>query len=271
MKLGLVVRMNKVSAVTVAKDAIKRHSCLFENMVNLLTVMDEVLIIDAGSKDGTYERLLDIAANNLKVTVDSGENCMNTAIQSARYERVLYFYQDEVFPVELLRKIRINMFDGYPNLIFWDLILRNNFQSYKREPDLIRRTGWRDHLTVDSPVEGDVKLCSERLQWRHPWDINEVHRYIEDFVFGVVSGTAFINQAKDRFESDFGDTSGIDFAGWYRDAVKNPEWMSTESPFEIPPILRHHLGKTKYELRPEIIQALKRNDTYYLSQEGLNV
>lgn len=48
---------------------------------------------------------------------------------------------------------------------------------------------------------------------------------------------------------------------WKKFALNNPDWTKTESPYNLPPIMRWHVGKTRYELRPELLEALKHNTT----------
>ena len=48
---------------------------------------------------------------------------------------------------------------------------------------------------------------------------------------------------------------------WAEKAMANPDWIKTESPYNLPQIMRYHVGKTRYELRPELLEALKNNTT----------
>ena len=177
---------------------------------------------------------------------------MNTAISSARYERVMYFFPNEIFPVNLVANIRKMFNDGYINMTFWEVVYKTNFQDVKTFPYLVRRTGWREHLSLSSPIEGDVELVSDSLQ--EDWNESEVKKYWEDLIVVISPDTAFVNQ------------------GFMKDYNPNdPGWMASQTEFILPPILRHHIGKTKYKLYPQILNALALDDVYYLSQEGLNV
>lgn len=253
--------MNKVSAVTAVYNAINGHMCLFENLVNMSTLMDEILIIDLSSDDGTYEKLLGIAETNLKFTILSSdkpntleefETEMDNAISSARYERVIYFFANEVFPVGLIANIRKLFNDGYINMVFWEIEYKTNFQDIKELPKLVRRTGWREHLSLSSPTNGDVELVSD-MKWDE-WTELEVKKYWQDLIVKITPETAFVNQ------------------GYIENCnLNDPGWMTTKTRFNLPPVLRHHVGETKYKLYPQILRALVLDDVYNLSQEGLNV
>lgn len=253
--------MNKVSAVTAVYNAINGHMCLFENLINMSTLMDEILIVDLSSDDGTYEKLLQIAETNLKFTILSSEKPnsfedfeseMNNAISSARHERVIYFFANEVFPINLIAEIRKLFNDGYINMIFWEIEYKTNFQDIGKLPYLVRRTGWREHLSLNSPTTGDVVLVSD-MKWEE-WTENEVNKYFNDLIINITPETAFVNQ------------------GYMKNYNPNdPGWMTSQTKFNLPPVLKHHVGQTKYKIHPQILRALALDDVYYLSQEGLNV
>jgi len=48
---------------------------------------------------------------------------------------------------------------------------------------------------------------------------------------------------------------------WAERALSDPDWTKTQSPYNLPPIMRYHVGKTRYELRPELLEALRTNTT----------
>ena len=54
---------------------------------------------------------------------------------------------------------------------------------------------------------------------------------------------------------------GESAAQWYTRERSNPIWMKRDTPYNIPHIMRYHVGKTKYVLRPELLEALKADET----------
>ena len=48
---------------------------------------------------------------------------------------------------------------------------------------------------------------------------------------------------------------------WAAAAMANPDWTRPESPFNLPAVMRWHVGRTRYELRPDLLQALKDDRT----------
>lgn len=58
-------------------------------------------------------------------------------------------------------------------------------------------------------------------------------------------------------------------SAWIEKAVNDPDWTRPESPYNLPKILRYHVGKTRYELRPELLRAIKDDTTWnYLLNLG---
>ncbi len=47
--------------------------CLYESMWTLLPVLDELVVLDLGSVDGTFETLKEIEAANPKVRIEQGK------------------------------------------------------------------------------------------------------------------------------------------------------------------------------------------------------
>lgn len=84
-----------------------------------------------------------------------------------------------------------------------------------------------------------------------------------------VSGTgAFIDNIPDKRrmhlpfwnEGDVmpADEGGLSIDDWYKYQQDNDEWLKTETAFNIPEIMKYHLGKRKYELRPQLLEMLKQ-------------
>ena len=48
---------------------------------------------------------------------------------------------------------------------------------------------------------------------------------------------------------------------WRAEAEVNPDWTRETSPHDLPAIMRGHLGRTRYELRPELLEALMTDRT----------
>ena len=57
------------------------------------------------------------------------------------------------------------------------------------------------------------------------------------------------------------DIEGVPADQWMARERQNPEWTQTESPFDLPHILRWHIGRTRYELRRELFEALCQDNT----------
>jgi hypothetical protein len=54
---------------------------------------------------------------------------------------------------------------------------------------------------------------------------------------------------------DNGEVLSLD--AWYALHSNNLEWYLKATKFNIPEIMKYHLGKRKYELRPQLLEVLK--------------
>jgi len=52
---------------------------------------------------------------------------------------------------------------------------------------------------------------------------------------------------------------GYNLQAWYNQEKKNSEWTRTETPFNIPEIMRPLLGQTKYPVREEILDKIAKS------------
>ena len=57
------------------------------------------------------------------------------------------------------------------------------------------------------------------------------------------------------------NVDGTDVNAWVNDQRNNPNWHHTTTGFNIPHIMKWHVGRTTYSVRPNLIEALKYNKT----------
>jgi len=102
-----------ISACCFIKDTFTGAFCLWESLASLLPFVNEYIILDLGSTDGTYETLQDIASANPKVKLHQGNwpiidagafaTLANDVINLCSNEMVIYHQADEIWHEDLLR------------------------------------------------------------------------------------------------------------------------------------------------------------------------
>lgn len=273
-----------VSGCVFVRDTITGGFVLFESLVSYLTVVDEYLVMDLGSTDGTLEILEEIAGHNSRIhlikgsfpVVDAGAfaTLANDLIGLSRYPTVLYHQSDEVPHEQLLRLMKQRLLDGENDLSFWRVQLGWNFQSPRWYPHLVHRIGPKNNFIftgdgMNTDRVWAVPLCSTfDGGWFTKWGTlgpsgikDAIHEMILDI--SLLGAFRDLIPGRRRMHSPFWHEEplieGKTTSDWLAEAMGDERWTRTESPFAIPGVLRHHIGKTTYELRPELFEALKND------------
>lgn len=271
--------------------------CLYESLAGLMNLASEIVIMDLGSTDGTIDTLVDIANHNPKVKVileagfpetDAGvfATLANELIDWCKYDNVIYWQADEIWHEDLLRLMAQRFERGEFDLSFWRIQYANNFQYPKWYPHLVHHVGQKgrfnfvgDGMTTDRTW--DAKICSNYGGEMFPkW--GELGREgIKPYVNEMITDVSLIGGFRDnipdrrRLHAPFWHEEPLipyyDYvtrqqpqmseSEWLKTAMADPDWTKTESPYNLPKILRYHVGQVKYQLRPELLQALKEDNT----------
>lgn len=263
--------------------------CLFESMASLLPFVSEFVVMDLGSDDGTLEILDDIARHNGKVRLlvrskgfpktDAGvfADLANELIDKCQEDNVLYYQADEVWHEDLLGRMAGYFEQGKFDLSFWRIQYRDNWQKVKWFPHLVHRVGRKDGTFtfigdgMTSDRTWDAEICSQYDgSWFMKW--GKFHQegikpYVNDMIMDVSMVGGFRDTIPMRralhapFWHETPDIEGTPADQWLKREKRNPDWTKTESPYNLPAIMRWHVGRTRYELRPELLEAIKENKT----------
>jgi len=288
----------QLSACTFIKNA-RAGFCLYESMASWLPFVDEFVVLDLGSTDGTLEILNRIAAKNHKVNIHKGTfprddasafaDVMNQAISLCKGPNVLAYQADEIPHQRLLKRAVEGFKQGEFNVSFWRYQLQENFQLMKWFPHVIHRVGKKDNFVFvgDGMNTGhiwDARLCYEKYNggWFTRWgsSFDEEGRRIVDeedvperiptheMVLDVGKSGAFRDTIAWRAKLHFPfwkDSTpvveGVPVEQWEERERDNPNWVKTDTLFDIPHIMKWHLGKTEYYLRRSLFMALCDNTT----------
>lgn len=292
-----------VTGVTYIRNAFKGAFCLFESMASMLPFVHDMIVLDFGSTDETVDVLEDICASNARISLvrkkyknEEASVLMEAAtdcISMAACNNVLLWQADEIFHEYLLSLMEREFELGHFNLIFWRVQLKRNFQEMYWLPHVVHRVApkrnfpfTKTSMTSDITYHG-VPVCSSLKMnmlntWKRTYGLGAktygipMREMVLDtskqggFLDGVV-GRAHLH-APMWNESPNIEGMGID--EWYAREKDLPQWNRTDTPYDIPHIMRRHLGRRKYVLDGDILRALKRDETRdligYESQPGPN-
>lgn len=279
----------KLSGAVFIKNNMQGY-CLWESVWTLLPVLDELVVLDLGSEDGTLETLKDIASVNKKVRVEQGKFpngtnanefaiLANEVIGMTTNDCVLYWQADEIWHPMLI-KLMIQKFDeGNYDLSFWRIQYKENFQRVKWYPHFVHRVGRKGAFhfaTENAPnTDGmnsdrymDATLCSSYgaeyfMKWGEMGE-EKIKPYVGEMIMDVSNTGAFFEniiskrKAHGPFWNEDCSIEGKPCDQWYAREKNNPNWLKENTPFNIPPIMQWHLGKVRYEVRPELIEQIKQ-------------
>lgn len=279
-----------LSGCVFIKDTFKGAFCLFESMYQLLPLCDEFIVMDLGSTDGTLEALKEIEAHNPKVKVVNGNfylqdaavfaSLANDLIGVCYHPNVLYYQADEIWHEDLISLTRKALDEDRRDLSFWRVQLKYNFQYIKWYPHPVHRIGPKNNFQFDNDgmntkrvfdthMVGNYEL-GEFTQWGDKYKFNPIALPTDEMILDVSLTGAFLDNIPDRRrmhlpfwnEPDVmpADEQGMSVDDWYRSQQDNKEWHLHSTKFNIPEIMKFHLGKMKYELRPQLLEALKEGD-----------
>src|SRR5574338_603557 len=121
-----------------------------ESMCQFLHLVDEMIIMDLGSTDGTIDFLQTVSGHNPKIKVilegsfpygDAGvfAHLANVLIDYCQNPNVLYWQSDEIWHENLLTQMEAKFEQGQFDLAFWRIQFANNFQYVKWFPHLVHR------------------------------------------------------------------------------------------------------------------------------------
>lgn len=288
-----------LSACVFIRDTFKGAFALFEGIATLLPLVDEFIVMDLGSTDSTYETLREISIANPKVKLVNGSfpeidagafaTLANDLIALCENDNVLYYQSDEIWHEYLLGMMKEEFEQGNFDLSFWRIQYRENFQKVKWFPHLVHRVGKKDNFNfvndgMNSDRQFDAKICSSYggeyfPRWGSEYTEKPTELPTKEMILDVSLVGAFLENIPERrrmhtpfwnepITSMPSDEKGLSINEWMERERKNDNWLKKITPFKIPRIMEWHLGKTKYELRPELLQALKEDTNFVFDGVG---
>jgi len=143
-------------------------------------------------------------------------------------------------------------------------------------PHLVHRVGIKgncifvdDGMNTDRYGQPSVVSCYDKdleFLWERNFENDPTKLPTHEMIMDVSKGGFFDNIGTKSAllapmwrESPMVDGEPYDI--WYDREVNNPEWSAEATPFDIPKIMKWHVGKRRYEVREELLEALMADDT----------
>lgn len=287
----------KISACMFIKDGIEGAFCPWESMATLIPLVDEYVVFDCGSTDGTLENLKSLATRNRKIRVEQGDfpinpitgqrdagsfaEVANKAIDLCKNDLVLYHQADEIWHENLVAMMAKKLEAGiHPKgMAFWRYQLRENFQTVKWFPHAVHRVGFRDSFSfvgdgMNTSNYNDPPICSNFdggwfIKWGDVFKDYPTLLPTHEMILDVSSIGGFIENIKLKREkhAPFWNENPneinlggyfVNLAQWYQEQQQNMNWFQRKTPFQIPEIMKGLVGETRYPMREEILLRIAR-------------
>jgi glycosyltransferase involved in cell wall biosynthesis len=283
-----------LSGCVFIKNCFKGAFCLFESMYQLLPLCDEFIVMDLGSDDGTLEILKEIENHNPKVHIVHSTfyeqdaaifaKLANDLVGMCNYSNVLYYQADEVWHEDLigLTKERLDYQTQYLQITecdfsFWRVQLKYNFQKIKWFPHPVHRIAPKNNFNFVNDGMNTERTFGTHMvsnwdlghftQWGDKYKNKPVALPTNEMILDVSLTGGFLDNIPDRRRMHLpfwgeGDVMPVDENGlsideWYKQQYHNPIWDLHQTKFNVPEIMKFHLGRRKYTLRPMLLEALK--------------
>tara|TARA_Y100000310_G_scaffold328928_1_gene397886 strand:+ start:2634 stop:3500 length:867 start_codon:yes stop_codon:yes gene_type:complete len=270
-----------VSATTFIRNAFQGGFPVFESMATMLALpIEEFVIVDMGSNDGTLEYLTEMALYNprirlevelwSKIDASAFADIANRCVELCETDSVLFYQADEVWHQTLLPMIEVRWVAEEYDLSFWRIQLKRNFQEIKWWPHLVHRCIRKGESTyvgdgMNTDRTWDAKLCSDyhggwMQRWytdfvacpeKLPWDnfVFDIHASFDLNMIGWRKLHApFWRESEDVIE-------GMGKSAWIA-GLADPVLKAKTAPFSLPNVLKGCVGMGKYELRDKLAEAL---------------
>lgn len=242
--------MTKLSGFTFAHNPIANGLPLFEAVSQVRPFVDELVVVDMGSTDETGDLLKQ--TDSIIYTVpwtpsrDALNNVFANHVNYCSGDVVIFFEADEVYDTRLLHEIKSRViFQGQKDLAVYRLQLGQNFQRCRWYPVSVHRVfpnGGGSYVThpVNHPV---IEVIPP--EYGYLWDCSNCFR--DNIANRRITANELWGTPRRLYVRDhFTEPVEVDEAT-EQQILNEPQWEWRATPFNIPDVLKRHLGKTKYE------------------------
>lgn len=114
-----------------------------EAVIASVSFADEILVVDSFSKDGTYEKALELATKVIRRDYEYSASQKNWAIPQAQHEWILLVDADERVTPELKEEIIAALKNPQPDIVAYWIGRMNHFMGER-----VNYSGWRNDKVI---------------------------------------------------------------------------------------------------------------------------
>lgn len=242
--------MTKLSGFTFIHNAVSNGLPIFEAISQVRQFVDEMVVIDLGSTDETSYLLRQTDSVIYTIRWEPDRDFLNETFTNhpnwCSGDVIIFFEADEVYDTSLLHEINNRTISrGQTDLAVYRLQLGQNFQRCRWYPVDVHRVfpnGGGSYVThpvkhppmdVVPPDHGYLWDCSNNFR-----DCISHRRRTANELWG--------NPRRLFVREHFTEPVEVD-EKTEQEILGEPHWLFRATPFNIPDVLKRHLGKTKYE------------------------
>lgn len=236
------------------------HNCLAggyplkQAIKTVLPYVDEIVIADLESDDGTRNLLINEFGNDIRIIdgvwdYKAGETLANAHALNSKCDGdvIIHFEADEVFDEFLVREIRQAIDNDFTNISVERIQIEQNFSKIRWSPHWVHRvfpkgSVIKDGETTNKKHSPDMLYLSG--EYGYLWDCTNCFR---DSWFNRIKQQSELRSEEFNmlFVPDHINLPHI--LENVDEFLKDKIWTNTFTPLDIPEILKPLLGKTKYE------------------------
>jgi len=240
----------KISGFSFGHNLIESGYPIVESIWSILDWVDELVVVDMESTDGTKKLLEKLGAKVIdgKWGNKAGETLADAhrLNNSCTGDIILHFEADEVWDENLIWEVSNLIEQGHQNLAVYRIQLEQNFQRCRWYPELVHRVFPRGSIIKEGHTtnkHNDAKIVPMEIGM--VWDCTNCFR--DNYLVGIKNKAELWNEQPTYRYTPIHFTHPIETKNWM-DILQGDHWEWTETPFKIPKILKPLVGKTKYEV-----------------------
>ena len=236
-----------ISGFTFVHNALSVGIPIRESINAVLPYVDELLVVDAQSTDGTKElvnNMVNVRVIHTDWGTDAGETLarLHALHTECKYDTILHFEADEVYDYFLLNRIKSQL--HHKSLAVYRIQVEQNFQRVRWYSELVHRVFKKGTVKkVGHTTDKHDEAFAVNPEFGLLWDVTNCFR--DNYMDRIQQQAKLWNgEPNQSFVPIHFKHSTIDYPDNFLD---QPHWTFKTTPLDIPEILKPLVGKTKYE------------------------